>query len=123
MYYVSEWELTLATTTEFIEYVHEQSGLGKALAYKKMFGEYALYLGGKVVALLCDNSLYIKPTQAIQKLPITFVTRPPYPGAKPHIVADELLDDSDNLKKLLLESVLALPAPKSKPTKKISRRK
>ena len=110
----------MATTPEFVEYVHEQSGLGKGLTYKKMFGEYALYIGGKVVALACDNSLYIKPTQAIQKLPITFATRSPYPGAKPHIVADELLDDSDSLKKLLLETASALPTPKSKPKRKVT---
>ena len=26
------------------------------LSYRKMFGEYALYLDGKVVALVCDRS-------------------------------------------------------------------
>lgn len=108
----------MATTLEFVEYVHEQSGLGKGLAYKKMFGEYAFYINGKVVALACDNSLYIKPTQAAQKLSIMFTTRSPYPGAKPHIVADELLDDSDKLKKLLLETASVLPAPKAKLKKK-----
>lgn len=113
----------MATTLEFVEYVHEQSGLGKGLTFKKMFGEYALYIDGKVVALACDNSLYIKPTKPIQELSATFATRSPYPGAKPHIVADELLDDSDQLKNLLLETASALPAPKSKSTKKSHRRK
>ena len=113
----------MATTLEFVEYVHEQSGLGQGLTYKKMFGEYALYVKGKVVALACDNSLYIKPTQATQELSNTFATRSPYPGAKPHIVADELLDDSDKLKKLLLETASALPALKSKPAKKSHKRK
>ena len=28
----------------------------------KMFGEYGLYLGTKVVAFICDDLLYIKPT-------------------------------------------------------------
>lgn len=113
----------MATTLEFIEYVHDQSGLGKKLTYKKMFGEYALYVGGKVVALACDNSLYVKPTQAIQKLAIAFATKPPYPGAKPHVVVDELLDDSDSLKKILLETASALPTPKAKVAKKSRERK
>lgn len=104
----------MATTSEFVEYVHEQSGLGKELTYKKMFGEYALYIGGKVVALACDNSLYVKPTQATQQFAAALATKPPYPGAKPHVVADELLDDSDSLKNLLLETAAALPAPKPK---------
>jgi TfoX/Sxy family transcriptional regulator of competence genes len=77
----------MATTLEFVEYVHEQSGLEDRLSYKKMFGEYALYLGGKVIALACDNSLYIKPTKAAQHLAISLGERSPYPGAKPHLVA------------------------------------
>lgn len=39
----------MATTLEFVEYVHEQSGLARELPFKKMFGEYALYLHGKIV--------------------------------------------------------------------------
>ncbi|MCK7502621.1 MAG: TfoX/Sxy family protein [Comamonadaceae bacterium] len=29
-----------------------------------MFGEYAIYLDGKVVALVCDNQFFVKPTDA-----------------------------------------------------------
>lgn len=108
----------MATTAEFIEYVREQAGLGTKLTYKKMFGKYALYVDGKVVALACDNSLYVKPTQAIQKLTITLATKPPYPGAKPYVVVDELLDDSDGLKTLLLGTAAALPDQKPKAIKK-----
>jgi hypothetical protein len=39
---------------------------------------------------------------------------PPYPGAKPHLRADELLDDSERLRELLLATAAALPAPKEK---------
>lgn len=108
----------MATTREFVEYVHEQSGLQDRLSYKKMFGEYALYLGGKVIALACDNSLFIKPTKAAQDLAISLPEQSPYPSAKPHLVADELLDDSDSLKQLLLATADALPAPKAKMSKR-----
>lgn len=108
----------MATTLEFVEYVHEQSGLEDRLSYKKMFGEYAFYLGGKVIALACDNSLYIKPTTAAQHLALSLGEQPPYPGAKPHLVADELLDDPDRLKQLLLATSEALPAPKAKTSKR-----
>jgi TfoX/Sxy family transcriptional regulator of competence genes len=104
----------MATTLDFIEYVHEQSKLKDSLSYKKMFGEYALYLNGKVVALVCDNSLYVKPTAATQHLTVSFRAQPPYPGAKPYLVADELLDDGDRLRELLLATAEALPAPKVK---------
>lgn len=108
----------MATTLEFIEYVHEQSGLGAALSYKKMFGEYALYIDAKVVALACDNSLYIKTTEATRQLAATCPAQPPYPGAKPHLVVDELLDDSEHLKQILLDTAAVLPAPRPKPKRK-----
>ena len=111
----------MATTQDFVEYVHEQSGLGKALTYKKMFGEYALYLDGKVVALACDNSLYIKPTNAVQHLTKPFTTQSPYPGAKPHLLADELLEDAESLRQILIATATALPAPKAR--KKKTRKK
>ena len=42
----------MATDKDFVDYVAEQIGLGSRLSYRKMFGEYALYRGGKVVALI-----------------------------------------------------------------------
>jgi len=32
------------------------------LTSRRMFGEYALYLDGKTVAFVCDDTLFIKPT-------------------------------------------------------------
>ncbi|WP_139826410.1 TfoX/Sxy family protein, partial [Derxia lacustris] len=32
------------------------------LVAKRMFGEYALYLDGKVVGFICDDELFVKPT-------------------------------------------------------------
>jgi hypothetical protein len=57
-----------ATELSFVEYILETARLGSRLTYKKMFGEYALYLDEKVVAFACDNSLFIKPSKAVAKL-------------------------------------------------------
>lgn len=107
----------MATNRTFIMYVAEQAALGARLTHRKMFGEYALYLDGKVVALACDNSLFIKPTVAAANLASTVPRRPPYPGAKAYPVIDELLDDPDALQQLLLETAKELPPPKAKPKK------
>jgi TfoX/Sxy family transcriptional regulator of competence genes len=104
----------MATDKKFVDYVVEQAGLGDALTHKKMFGEYALYHEGKVVALACGNSLFIKPSSASQQLTPDVPQRPPYPGAKELPVVDGLLDDSDALKALLLATSAALPVPKQK---------
>ena len=34
----------MASDLETVAYIADQSGLGPRLAYKRMFGEYALYL-------------------------------------------------------------------------------
>jgi TfoX/Sxy family transcriptional regulator of competence genes len=53
------------------------------LTARKMFGEYAIYLDGKVVALVCDDQLFVKPAPGAQVAFPDCPTAPPYPGAKP----------------------------------------
>lgn len=102
----------MATDQDFIDYVAEQAGLGSRLTYRKMFGEYAVYLDEKVVAFACDNSLFIKPSQAATTLAPGLPQRPPYPGAKHYFVADELLGDTDALRRLLIETAGFMSRPK-----------
>jgi TfoX/Sxy family transcriptional regulator of competence genes len=105
----------MASDQSFVEYVCEQADLGNALSYRKMFGEYALYLEGKVVALVCDNQLFIKPTAEGRQLVGVVSEHPPYPGAKPHLRIGDELDDRDLLKRLFVATAHALPPPKAKP--------
>lgn len=107
----------MATDVGFVEYIAEQAGLGAALALRKMFGEYGLYLDGKVIAFVCDNSLFVKAADATATLTAHLPQRPPYPGAKPYPVADGLLDDPDVLSALLQATARALPVPKPKAKK------
>lgn len=82
-----------------------------------MFGEYALYLNGKVIALVCDDSIFLKPTEQTKEMTSSFPLAPPYPGAKEYIVIDELLDDPQELRNLLVATEKALPVPKPKKPK------
>ena len=102
----------MATDRDFIAYVTEQAALGDRLTHKKMFGEYALYVDGKVVAFACDNSLFVKPSAAATTLAPRLPQRPPYPGAKDYSVADELLDDSEAIHRLFVETAALMPQPK-----------
>jgi len=104
----------MATETTFLEHVTETAGLGSRLTSKKMFGEYALYLDGKVVAFACDNSLFIKPSAAAARLAPDLPQAPPYPGAKDYPVADELLDEPEALRRLIEETAALMPPPKEK---------
>lgn len=104
----------MGTERSFVDYVTEVAGLGSRLTHKKMFGEYALYLDGKVVAFACDNSLFIKPSKAVATLAPDLPQGPPYPGAKDYPIADELLDDPTALRRLLEETAALMPLPKPK---------
>ncbi len=102
----------MATEKAFIEYVCDQAGDAGGLTFRKMFGEYALYCDGKVVALVCDNQLFIKPTEAGQAWRGTLSEGFPYPGARPWWLADALLDDREALARLIRVTADALPLPR-----------
>lgn len=114
----------MASDGDFVEFVCDQaSGAGK-LTHRKMFGEYALYLGGKVVALVCDNRLFVKPTAAGRAFLGNVKEGAPYPGAKPWLLGDDLLDDDERLATLLglTERELPVPRPKRKRARKAGTR-
>ncbi|MCX7287744.1 MAG: TfoX/Sxy family protein [Rhodobacterales bacterium] len=87
------------------------------LTARKMFGEYALYLDGKVVALVCDDTLFIKPTQGALALLPDAERALAYPGSKDHIVGSEVLDDPDLCARVLRIVAHETPAPKLKTRK------
>ncbi len=99
----------MASDEDFVRYVIDQSRLGDELSYRRLFGEFVLYLDGKVVAFVCDNSVFIKITEAV---PAGLPWRPPYKMAQPHPVIDELLDEPDALCALLRATAAALPPPR-----------
>jgi len=113
----------MATERGFVEHLQSQSGLGPALSFRKMFGEYALYLHDRVVAFACDNQLYLKPTEPGRALLGQVSERPPYPGGKPYFLIDEQLDDRELLGRLFRVTAEALPLPKAKRPPKPSKAK
>jgi TfoX/Sxy family transcriptional regulator of competence genes len=84
-----------------------------------MFGEYGLYYGDKLFALVCDNKLYVKPTAAGRAYLSEVVEASSYPGAKPSFLIEEGLENRDWLRKLMSVTVAELPQPKPK-TQKLS---
>ena len=108
----------MATDADFAECVREQAEGAGSVTLKKMFGEYAVYVGGTVVALACDNQLFLKPTPATAARLAKATMGAPYPGAKPHALIDEWLDDPEALAALLRDTAKALPPPKPKAPKK-----
>lgn len=105
----------MASDLDTVTFITDQSGLGARLTHRRMFGEFALYLDGKVVALVCDDRLYLKPTDAGRALLGTPTEAPPYPGAKNYFLLQEELDDPPHLRRAFEVTAAALPLPKPKP--------
>jgi TfoX/Sxy family transcriptional regulator of competence genes len=107
----------MASSKDFVEYVCEQLRDAGDISYRKMFGEYALYCDGKVVALICDDQVFVKKTDASTAiLGENAEEAPPYPGAKQHFLVTDL-DDQQLMTRLVRSICDALPPPKPKKAK------
>ena len=109
----------MATSTATIEYIEDQLGeLG--VTNRKMFGEYALYCDGKVVALVCDDTLFVKMTDAgVEYAGTKFKKGTAYRGAKPSIrISDDDIENREWLQELIRITAKHLPAPKPKKKRK-----
>ncbi|MCH5309611.1 MAG: TfoX/Sxy family protein [Prevotella sp.] len=106
----------MASNTDIVQYIADQCAQAGEISAKKMFGDYGLYCNGKIVGVICDDNLYLKPTDAVRPLLRSLDLQPPYDGAKPSFhIAD--LDDRDYLSMLVRETYKALPEPKPKKKK------
>ncbi len=108
----------MASDQTFVDFVVDQIENAEGITAKKMFGEYGVYAGQKLFALICDNKLFIKPTIAGRTFIKDVVEAPPYPGAKPSFLIEDKLEDRDWLSQLVQITVEELPAPKPKKRKK-----
>lgn len=101
----------------FLDFVVDQIENSGQITYKKMFGEYAVYSDGKIFALVCDNKLFIKPTEAGRVFIRDVVEAPPYPGAKLSFLIEDKLEDRDRISNLVKITLDELPEPKPKKKK------
>ena len=108
----------MASDASFVDYVVDQIGAAGQVSTRKMFGEYAVYCDGKVVALVCDNQFFLKPTAAARALLREVTEAPPYPGAKPYWLMSEQLEDQRLMAHLVRVTASELPLPKPKPPKR-----
>ena len=111
----------MASDLEFVEYIVDQIENAGAIEFKKMFGEYAVYCEGKIVILVCDNRVFVKPTNSGRTFIGDVVEAPPYPGAKPSFLIEDRIEDGEWLSELVRLTEKELPTPK--PKKKRGKRK
>lgn len=108
----------MATQARTIEGLLDQLSGAGALTARKMFGEYALYLDGRVVALVCDDTLFVKPSPGALALLPGHPMGAPYPGAKQHLQIGAALDDADLMAAVLQAVAREIPPPKPRAKKR-----
>ena len=107
--------LEMASKQSTVDYLLEQMSGPHEVSARKMFGEYAIYCQGKVVALVCDERLFVKPTSAGRRFLGKAREGRPYPGAKPWLEIDgERWEDREWLSRLVTLTANELPPPKLK---------
>lgn len=94
----------MASNPEFVKFIAEQCSGGGNITYRKMFGEYGIYCDGKYFACVCDDNFFVKVTEAGQALVPDAVLAPPYDGAKPCLLIEDL-DNRDLLAELVRQTV------------------
>lgn len=104
----------MASDPQYIKFVVEQMESAGDVTFKQMFGGYTLYCDGKVVALVCDNRLTVKPTEEGRAFIGDVVEAAPYPGAKLAFLIEEQVENSEWLGELIRLTADALPKPKKK---------
>ena len=58
----------MATSVEFIEFVCDQIKGPWDIRYRKMFGEYMVYVNDKPILLVCDNTVYVKKLDCLAEI-------------------------------------------------------
>ena len=107
----------MATSKDFLNFVLEQLSELDEITYRMMMGEYIIYYKGKIAAELCDNRFLVKPVDAAAKYIKNAVYEPPYKGAKPMILVENI-DSREYLTGLFEAIYPELPVPKPKKNKR-----
>lgn len=108
----------MATKQSIADFLVEQIiSAGVEIYVKKMFGEYGVFYEGKMVALICDDQFFVKPTASGRKFigDDNITQASPYKGAKPcFLISGDKWDDHKWLGELIKLTAPELPLPRKK---------
>lgn len=78
----------MATSKEYIEFVCDSLHTTGDVSYKKMFGEYMVYIDRKPMLLVCDDTVFVKMLPELFDVMSSVEKGFPYEGAKEHYILD-----------------------------------
>ena len=100
------------TSPEYIEFVAERLSAFYDVRYKKMFGEYMIYVEDKPVITVCDNTVFVKMYPELSEIMKDAEIGKPYPSAKDCYILD--IEDEVLCQKILPILIKKTPIPKKK---------
>lgn len=108
----------MATAKSTVEFIVDQLD-PLNIRTRAMFGEYAIYCDEKVVAFVCDDTLFLKQTTAGAALAPDVELGPAYTGSRDYMIIDgDRIEGRESLQELIQATANELPDPKPKKPKK-----
>ena len=109
----------MTSTQSTVDYILEQIAEAGDVSARKMFGEYGVYCDGKMVALVCDDQLFVRPTTSGLRFIGNPIMKPPYPKAKPYFcIPGDKWEDAEWLSALIKRTAPEVPLSVKKPKKR-----
>ena len=102
----------MSTSKEYMDFVLEQLDGISGVTYRKMFGEYLVYVQERPVLLVCDNCVMVKKLPALAHLMADAPEGIPYDGAKAHYLLD--IENRELVKAVVEILVQVTPVPRRK---------
>lgn len=86
----------MASNLQLVEFIADQIAPCGEVTWRKMFGEFCIYLDGKVLGLVCDDVLYFANTEKGRSFAPELPEGYPFEGAKLHQYMEDV-EDSEAL--------------------------
>ena len=104
----------MANDSDVVNFIINQIDDACEVVYRNMFGGGTVYSKGKVVALICDNQLFVKATEAGRTFIGDVEEAPAFPGAKMSFYIHDKIEDGEWLSQLIRLTEAELPLAKVK---------
>lgn len=98
---------------EWVQYIADQIRGAGEIRYRMMFGAYGIYCDGKMFGIVGEGTFFVKITEAGGRICPHLKREPPYEGAKPYFLVEDV-DDSELLTAFVAATCAELPVPKKR---------
>ncbi len=103
----------MATSQSTMDFLLDVLSDSRQVSARRMFGEFCLYYAGRPIGLVCNEELFLKPTEAGRLLMSEPQWGAPFPGARPHLrISADSWDDRAWMNHLVRTTFENLPPPK-----------